>query len=455
MSTSPGNRRWGIIVLLIFDYFVMFVARSSMSMCGPALMQEYGWTAIQFGWVSTAFFIGYAITMLPAGLLADRFGGGIVLMTGTLWWVVFTFMTPLGSTLGMMMLLRILVGIGQGLLVPANFSLAARWVPKSESGKATGFLQIGCPAGIAFAMVLAAWIIQTWSWQSVFYIVSIPGLVWCLLWWWLGNSRPQMDKRISKNELDYILAGQVTATAAQSVQKKDQDSALTKADILSTPSVWACSLCYFCTNYLFFLFMTWLPTYFAMGRGIDLKQSAIYSMLPYLVAILAYPLGGLITDAACRRFGQNVGRKLSPILGLLLAGVFLILGTRANSLWSAATLISASNFFLCFTMAAHFSIPIIFSQKDTGMLVGLNGVFGTLAGILSPVLAGWVIQITGQYEYALYLGAGVAILGAFFMLVARIKPIEQKGAPGYSHTVSSENTFAGQQGYSNQKEHHL
>jgi nitrate/nitrite transporter NarK len=106
-------------------------------------------------------------------------------------------------------------------------------------------------------------------------------------------------------------------------------------------------------------------------------------------------------------------------------------------------------------MAAHFSIPIIFSQKDTGMLVGLNGVFGTLAGILSPVLAGWVIQITGQYEYALYLGAGVAILGAFFMLVARIKPIEQKGAPGYSHTVSSENTFAGQQGYSNQKEHHL
>ena len=78
MSTSPGNRRWGIIVLLIIDYFVMFVARSGMSMCGPALMQEYGWSAMQFGWVSTAFFIGYAVTMLPAGLLADRFGGGVV-----------------------------------------------------------------------------------------------------------------------------------------------------------------------------------------------------------------------------------------------------------------------------------------------------------------------------------------------------------------------------------------
>lgn len=453
MSTSPGNRRWGIIVLLIFDYFVMFVARSSMSMCGPALMQEYGWTAIQFGWVSTAFFIGYAITMLPAGLLADRFGGGIVLVTGTLWWVVFTFLTPLGSTLGVMMLLRILVGIGQGLLVPANFSLAARWVPKSESGKATGFLQIGCPAGIAFAMVLAAWIIQAWGWKSVFYIVSAPGLVWCLLWWWLGSSRPQMDKRINGRELEYIQAGQATA-AAQPVENKSEE-ALSKADILSTPSVWACSLCYFCTNYLFFLFMTWLPTYFAMGRGIDLKQSAIYSMLPYLVAILAYPLGGLVTDAACRRFGQNIGRKLSPVLGLLLAGLFLILGTRANSLWSAAVLISASNFFLCFTMASHFSIPIIFSQKNTGMLVGLNGVFGTLAGILSPVLAGWIIEISGQYEYALYLGASVAILGAFFMLIARIKPIEKKGARSGTPAVGGAQGLTGGQGYSKRKEHDL
>ncbi|WP_113640600.1 MFS transporter [Escherichia albertii] len=428
MSKSSGNRRWGIIALLILDYFVMFVARSGMSMCGPALMQEYGWTAIEFGWVSTAFFIGYAITMLPAGLLADRFGGGIILVTGTLWWALFTFLTPLGSTLGLMMVLRILVGIGQGLLVPANFSLAARWVPKSESGKATGLLQIGCPAGIAFAMVLAAWIIQAWSWQTVFYIVSVPGVIWCLLWWGLGNSRPQTDKRISKSELDYIQAGQVISGAPSSEQNNAGDPGLNKADILSTPSVWACSLCYFCTNYLFFLFMTWLPTYFAMGRNIDLKQSAIYSMLPYLVAIFAYPLGGLVTDAACRRLGQNTGRKLTPVLGLLLAGMFLILGTRANSLRSAATLISASNFFLCFTMAAHFSIPIIFSQKNTGMLVGLNGVFGTFAGILSPVLAGWVIDVSGQYEYALYLGAGIAILGAFFMLLARIKPIEKKGS---------------------------
>ncbi len=434
MNTSVGNRRWGIAVLLILDYFVMFIARTSMSMSGPALMAEYGWTATEFGWVSTAFFIGYAVTMLPAGALADRFGGGVILVTGTLWWAIFTFLTPFGTTLGLMMLVRILMGIGQGLLVPANFSLLANWVPKSESGKATGLLQIGCPAGIATSMMLAAWIIQMWGWRTVFYSFSLLGPLWCLLWWRLGKNKPELDPKISPAELAYIKAGQVVK--GNQSQGSASSTTLSKKDIFSTPSVWGCAMCYFCTNYLFFLFMTWLPTYFAMGRGIDLKQSAIYSMLPYLVAILAYPLGGLVADAAAKRFGENKGRKLCPIFGLLLAGTFLILGTRATSLGTAAALISASNFFLCLTMASHFSISMVFSQKNTGIIVGLNGLFGTTAGILSPVCSGLIIDLSGKYEYALYLGATVAIIGAAFMLLTHIRPIEKR-QPLHSASVSA------------------
>jgi MFS family permease len=429
-----GNRRWGIIVLLIIDYFVMFVARTGMSMCGSSLMHEYGWTATQFGWVSTAFFIGYAITMLPAGALADRFGGSVVLVTGTLWWAVFTFLTPFGSTLGLMMLVRILVGIGQGVLVPANFSLLANWVPKSESGKATGFLQVGCPAGIAASMMLAAMFIQLWGWRSVFYSFAVLGPIWCIIWARLGAKDPKEDSRVSQTELEYILAGQSvksTAGSQSSAASEDAD----KKDIFSTPSVWGCALCYFCTNYLFFLFMTWLPTYFAMGRGIDLKQSAIYSMLPYLVAIISYPLGGFIADGASKRLGQNVGRKICPILGLLLAGILLILGTRATSLAAASALISASNFFLCLTMASHFSIPMVFSQKNTGVIVGLNGLFGTTAGILAPVFSGLIIDLSGKYEFALYLGATLAIIGAVIISLVHIAPIihKHRGSPVTAH----------------------
>ncbi|WP_246856788.1 MFS transporter [Brenneria corticis] len=429
MSTSIGNRRWGIIAYLFLNYIAMFIARTGMSMCGPIFLEEYNWTATEFGWISTAFFIGYAITMMPAGILSDRYGGSIVLVIGTLWWAVFTFLTPLvGSTVGLMILIRILVGIGQGVVVPSDCAIVASWVPQKEAGLASGFRQAGCPLGIALSMGLAAYIIETWNWQAVFYSFSMLGILWCLIWWYpmKGTSHPSIDSKISHAELMYIEAGQVKPVQ-QTVVAEPTGGELTKKDIFSTPSIWAYSLSYFCALYLFFMFMSWLPTYFALGRGINLKMSAIYSMLPYLVAIAAYPIGGLVADYLSNRCGPGIGRKFPVICGMLLAGLFLVIAIRVTSLPGAVCLISTSNFFLCFTMGAYFSIPMEFSVKFTGTIVGLCSLFGSIGGIFAPVLTGWIIDLSsGQYEYGLYLGAGIAILGALFAAIIRIRPIEKK-----------------------------
>lgn len=112
--------------------------------------------------------------------------------------------------------------------------------------------------------------------------------------------------------------------------------------------------------------MTWLPTYFVNGRGINLNHSAIYSMMPYLVAIFTYPIGGFLADSAAKKFGHNMGRKLFPIIGLLVAGAFLILGSRATSVVAAVTLISASNGFLTLTMGSFFQCQWFFPKKMRG-----------------------------------------------------------------------------------------
>jgi sugar phosphate permease len=427
MNSGFGNRRKSIIMLLIIDYFVMFVARSGMAICGPTLMKTYGWNTLQFGWISTAFFIGYAITMFPAGELSDKFGGGRLLMFGTLWWAVFSFLTPMGTTLGMMMLLRILVGIGQGVIIPANFSVLANWIPKGESGKSSGILQMGCPAGIALSMIAAATIIEHFGWKCVFYLYALLGPVWCIIWFISGSDHPAQDKKITDAELAYIRAGQITEESKSS--KGTQSISLSRKEIFSTPSVWGCALCFFCTTYLFSLFMSWLPTYFALGKGIDLQQSATYTMIPYLAAIIAYPLGGILADQASRCFGENIGRKFCPIIGLLLAGIFLIIAMKTTSLHTAVLLIATSNFFLCLTMASHFSIPMIFSQQNTGTIVGMNELFGTFGSILSPIVSGFVINASGRYSDALYLGAGFAIVGAVILLAVKIQPIGSKLLP--------------------------
>jgi sugar phosphate permease len=214
MNLKVGNKRLGIIVLLALCYLVLYMDRSNMSMAGSSMMKYYNWSATEFGLVSTAFFIGYAITQMPGGRLADKFGGGKIVMFGALTWSV--------------------------------------------------------------------WIIQTWNWQMVFHTFAFLGPVWVVIWWKFGKDTPAQHSKITKQELEYIHADQ----GSQRYQNQN-GGILTKKEILSTKSVWFCALSYFCANYLFFLFMTWLPTYFVNGRGLNLQSSSLYSMLPYLVNILA------------------------------------------------------------------------------------------------------------------------------------------------------------------------
>ncbi|NLI94123.1 MAG: ACS family MFS transporter [Peptococcaceae bacterium] len=432
MNSYVGNRRWGIVFLLALCYLVLFMDRSCMSMAGPAMMKYYNWTPSQFGLASTAFFIGYAIMQMPGGRLADRFGGGKVMVAGALWWGLFVYLTPYGPTLFAVMIIRMLMGLGEGVTMPAIHSTAARWYPKKEAGKAIGIVQIGCPAGIALTMILATWVLQTWNWQSVFHSFAFLAPLWCLVWWKYGKDRPDKDSRIKKAELEYILQDKTLDLAVHSGEQ-----ALTKKDIFLTPSVWCCALSYFCANYLFFLFMTWLPTYFVLGRGINLNQSAIYSMLPYLVAIFTYPLGGFFADAASKRFGQNIGRKLFPMVGLISAGVFLILGAHATSAGYAAALISASNGFLTLTMGGFFSMPVVFSDKNVGLITGIFTTLGTSAGILAPMITGFIVDYTGKYENALFTGAGVAMAGAIILMtICQVKPIIRKA--GQAENLAAE-----------------
>jgi len=388
-----------------------------MSMAGPSMIKEFGWTATQFGLVSTAFFIGYACTQIPGGWLADRFGGGKVVMFGAIWWSVFVFITPFGSTLGLMLIIRILMGWGEGVSLPAMGSIIAQWIPKKECGLAWGVSIMGVSIGIALAMPLSAWIIANWGWQMVFHSFAFLAPVWVLVWWKFGKDKPEDMPGITKEEIDYIRSDQ--GVLVDSVGEVVQ---LTSKDIFSTPSVWTGAISFFCTNYLFYLFMTWLPTYFINGRGFSMGTSAIYSMMPYIVATVTYPLGGWLADKAAKKYGHNMGRKLIPLLGMLGAGILLILGSQATNSLSAVAFISASNGVLCLTMGGYYSMPLIFSPQNAGKITGLYATCATIGGITAPLLTGIIVDSYG-YNYALYVGAGMSILGAIILLTSQVRPI--------------------------------
>ena len=421
------------MALFFMCYTVLYMDRACISMAGPSMMDFYGWGPAEFGWASTAFFLGYASTMILGGTLADKFGGGKVVCVASLWWSVFVFLTPIpvGSTLALMIIIRALMGAGEGVALPAMTSMIAKWVPKRESGLAQGTTLVGVATGLAVTMPLAAWIIQKWDWQTVFHTFAFLAPVWVLIWWKFGAERPELDKKITKEELAYIQAKPADASADQDTA----DQALTPKQAFSVKAVWLGAASFFCTNFLFYLFMSWLPTYFAKGRGLDLSSSAISSMMPYVVAMFTYPLGGWLADRCAEKFGHNLGRKIFPWVGQFAAGILLYFATQAETTMAATALVSASNGFLCLTMGGYYSMPIIFSKKHAGKIVGLWGTFATCGGILAPVLTGYLVRDFG-YNFALIFGACVAILGGLILFLVQIKPISETLDASGAHSAS-------------------
>lgn len=421
-SSEPatgGNRRWGIMALFFLCYTVLYMDRSCISMAAPAMMKHFGWDAAQYGYVATAFFLGYASSMILGGWLADKFGGGRVVVFGVFWWSIFVFVTPFGASIGLMIAIRALMGFGEGVTLPSISSMIAQWVPKKETGIAQGISLVGVAAGIAIAMPLTSWIMATWGWQAVFKTFAFIAPAWVVLWWMFGADKPDHDKFISKAELAYIKAGQKIA-GLQSAG--DVDDPTTKRDIFTTPSVWIGALSFYCTNYLFYLFMTWLPMYFVKARGLQLSKSALYTMMPYLVAMVTYPLGGWCADRAAVKFGHNWGRKIFPLLGQLGAGALLVASTQASDIVVAVALVSGSNGLLCLTMGGYYSMPLIFSKKNAGKITGLWATFATFGGICAPTFTGLLVKYHG-YNSALYCGSAISVLGAIILLFCTVKPL--------------------------------
>ncbi len=271
-------------------------------------------------------------------------------------------------------------------------------------------------------MPLSAWIIKTWSWQTVFYSFAFLAPIWVIIWWKFGKDKPEDHPEMSEEEIKYIRADQEVQ-----VDNFGQAISLTSKDIFFTVSVWTGAISFFCTNYLFYLFMTWLPTYFVKGKGFAMGTSALYTMMPYIVATFTYPFGGWLADQAAKKFGHNIGRKIFPLIGMVGAGILLIFGTQASSPISAVALISASNGVLCLTMGGY---SIIFSPKNAGKITGLYATCATIGGITAPLITGIVVDTHG-YNYALYLGAGISIIGAVILLTSQVRPIVPISERGY------------------------
>lgn len=393
-----GNIRWIVIAMIFVVSAVSYLDRTNISIAAQPLREEFGLTQVQLGTILTAFMLGYALLQPFAGRLADRFGGYKVIAGGIVWWSILTAVTAMvSSTMAgaflVMIVVRALLGVGESVIYPASNRLVASWIPPRERGLANGLIFAGVGFGAGIAPPLVTFIMISYGWRASFWASALIGVVVLLVFLRLVRERPRDHSSVKTEELNFIASG---ISAGRNEAGGAREKLLTWKEILSNRHVGLLTVSYFCFGYTAFIFFTWFFTYLSSVRGLDLKSSGIYGMLPFIAMSIACALGGWVSDRISISRGKRMGRCVPAAIGMFLAAVFVALATQVADARLAALVLALGSGALYISQSAFWTLSADFGRSSAGSVSGIMNfgcqIGGAAVAQITPIVAehfGW------------------------------------------------------------------
>ena len=417
IARGTGKMRWFLVFWLFVLSAVSYLDRVNISIAGSSIAEEFHLQQTQLGWVFSAFLIGYALFQTPGGWLADRLGPRQVLTAGVAWWGVFTALTALVSTtiagaVLFFVLVRFLLGAGEAIIFPASNQFVSRWIPMQERGIANGLIFAGVGAGAGAAPVIVTYLMIHYGWRSSFWVSAGLGLLVGVVWFVAARDNPEEHSYVSGTELKYIEENRTSGNEASATR----DRKATWGTILRSKEVWGVTLSYFCFGYVAWIFFSWFYIYLLKVRGLDLKSSAFYSALPSLAIVTCSLLGGAISDALTKLHGKRVGRCSVGVFSLLLAALFLVLGSHAENARLASVVLSGGAGALYLSQSSYWSVTADIAGPSAGAVSGFMNMGAQLGGALTASLTP---AIATQYGWitSFHVAAALSVMGALAWLL--------------------------------------
>jgi ACS family D-galactonate transporter-like MFS transporter len=396
-----------VLFVLCLMYFIAYVDRVNISVASPLLRKEMGLSPTEMGLIFSAFAYSYAAMQIFGGWLSDRFGARIVLAGLSLLWAVATMLTGMSWSVTSLVAFRVLVGIGEGGAFPAATRAFTFWLPARERGFAQGITHSCARLGGAVTPPLVLAIVSGRGWRDAFVILGIASLAWTAVWVTFFTDTPEEHPRVSAVELAEI--------RADAVARPDEQAATPWRRIIER--MWLVTVVDFCYGWSLWVFLTWLPSYLSDARGFALGQMAVMTALPLLAGVVGDTLGGVLSDAIYRRTGKlRLARGFVLVVGLGGALVFIVPAILVIRPMTAVLLLTAAFFFLELTNAVLWTLPLDIAGRHAGTAGGLMNTGFGVAGMVSPLVFGILIQRTGHYEWPLFISAGLLLVGAICSL---------------------------------------
>ncbi|WIV55031.1 MFS transporter [Amycolatopsis nalaikhensis] len=432
-TKTRAKTRWTIAGVLGVGSFVNYVDRVNLSIAGPEMMREFHLSAAQLGVVASAFLWTYAVLQLPIGAIIDRIGVRWVNRAAAALWAVASFLTASAGGLGLLLVSRLVLGFGEAPTIPAGWKAIGQWFPRSERGRATAVFDGCAKISNVLGIPVMAFLVTAFSWHAAFVFTGVLSLGYLLVWWllYLTPKQALARGRLSPEEYAYLREG-----GADDEDAPTPSSLAGLGHLLRRRKTWGLALGYASYTYAYYVLLTWLPGYLEKQFGVKLLAGGFYTMIPWLVAVLAqFLVGGVVLDRLIARGGDETKARRIVLVISMLVSLSVAGAAYAGSVAVALVFLSIGAAGLAVSVPAGSSIVAVIAPEGcSGTLGGLVNFVANMIGIAAPIVTGAVVDVTGSFAGA-FLVTGVVLLAGIFCYTVVLGKLDRMPAAPRKETA--------------------
>lgn len=412
--------RWVVVALSFVIIIINYMDRTAISYAITPLEKEFGLDNKTFGGIAAAFNVGYTIMTLGGGIIVEIWGARKSWAAAAIAWSACTGLLSICRGYWDLFGLRVMLGITEGPCFPAMTRAITDWLPVTERARASAICLAAVPLASVLGAPLISHLIVNVGWRTMFVILGSLGIVWSFFWWFMFRDYPQNSPKVSQAELDHIHEGQTMVHGSDEEIRKHNLKAgqTTWKFLLLSPSMMANNYSFFSFGYLLFFAVSWLPGYLEQTYHMKLKEVGLYLIMPWLTAAIFVTIAGILSDYLFTKT-RSIRKSRTHIIWLsqILSALCFIPVTMGLPLNAVIVLMSLGLAFGLMPNSCFYSINSDMAKDRAAMSLGLMDCFLAAAGILAPVLTGWMSDLSGNFNSAILLMAGLTFSSSIMVLL--------------------------------------
>lgn len=434
-ASFAGKSRYRYVTLALITIVLALSSgdRAALSVAGSDMSRELGIDSVQMGYLFSIFSWAYVIFLIPSGWLSDRFGSKKAMTAAIVIWSSFTVCMGLVHYIGMvvplLLALRFLLGVAESPVGPASTRVIAAWFPSSERGMAGAIFNSAQYISLAFFTPFMGWLCYAFGWQYVFIVMGIVGLGIAAIWW-KNYHLPVQHPKMNPAELNYIRHGggmiDLESHAGSGAAKAPPVTLAMIGKLFQNRMLAGMFVGQYCVSAITWFYVTWFPIYLVKERGFSILSAGLVASIPALCGLIGAISSGFFSDWLLRRSGSlSIARKTPIVTGVLLSSTMMACN-YVDSQTMVIAIMSLAFFGKGFGNLGFSVVADTAPREMVGMTGGVFNALGNTAGIVTPVVIGYLIQTNNNFNAALlYVGAhGLLAAFAYLVIVGKIQRVK-------------------------------